>query len=157
MNISFPKIIGAVVVSNLAGVIGSLFTFSAIPTWYSTLTKPDINPPNWLFGPVWTMLYILMGVSAGIIWSKGLASRQVKIALTVFAVQLVLNALWSIIFFGWQNLGLALVEIVILWLMIFVNIILFYRINSTAGYLLVPYILWVTFATYLTYSLWRLN
>ena len=154
---SIIKIISSVVISNLAGAIGSMFTFSAIPTWYKGLIKPALNPPNWLFGPVWTVLYILMGVAAGMVWSKGLEQRGVKVALAVFLFQLVLNALWSIIFFGWHKLGLALAEIVLLWIIILINIILFYRINTTAGYLLVPYILWVSFAAYLNYSIWIPN
>ena len=157
MSLSPIKIVVMVVISNLAGVIGSLFTFSAVTTWYKDLVKPALNPPGWVFGPVWTLLYVLMGIAAGLVWSKGLDGRGVKIALAVFLFQLVLNALWSIIFFGWHKLGLALVEIVLLWIIILVNIILFYKINSAAGYLLLPYILWVSFAVYLNYSLWRLN
>lgn len=157
MSVSIIKVAVAVVISNLAGAIGSLFTFSVIPNWYAGLVKPSLNPPNWLFGPVWTTLYVLMGVAAGMVWSKGLESRGVKLALAVFIIQLILNSLWSVIFFGWHQLGLALVEIILLWVVILINIILFYRISPIAGYLLLPYIFWVSFATYLNYSLWRLN
>lgn len=154
---TFLKLVVAVVVTQLAGIIGSLFTFSAIPTWYATLTKPELNPPSWIFGPVWTALYLLMGVSAFLIWQKGWARKDVKIALSVYGVQLVLNALWSIVFFGMQNPGLALVNIVLLFVSIVATMVLFYKISRPALYLLIPYILWVSFASYLNYAIYALN
>lgn len=154
---TFLKLVVAVVVTQLAGIIGSLFTFSAIPTWYATLTKPELNPPSWIFGPVWTTLYLLMGVSAFLIWQKGWARKDVKIALSVYGVQLVLNALWSIVFFGMQNPGLALVNIALLFVSIVATMVLFYKISRPAMYLLIPYILWVSFALYLNYAIYALN
>ena len=147
----------SIAVCLLAGVIGSLFTYSSIPTWYAALIKPALNPPNWIFGPVWTTLYILMGISLYLIIKKGKPDRTIWTAIIVFAVQLVLNTLWSIVFFGNHMLFLALVIIIALWLMILMNIILFYKLDKWAGILLIPYILWVSFATYLTYALWMLN
>lgn len=154
---TFLKLVVTVVVTQLAGIIGSLFTFSAIPTWYATLTKPELNPPSWVFGPVWTTLYLLMGVSAFLIWQKGWARKDVKIALSVYGVQLVLNALWSIVFFGMQSPGLALVVIAFLFVSIVATMVLFYKISRPAMYLLIPYILWVSFASYLNYAIYALN
>ena len=144
-------------ISEFAGIIGSIFTFSAIPTWYSTLVKPDINPPSWIFGPVWTTLYILMGISAFLIWEKGLDRKDTRTALWAFGIQLILNSSWSIIFFGLHNPGWAFLNIIVLWLTILLTMILFYKISRPAMYLLIPYILWVTFASYLNYSIWILN
>ncbi len=149
------KLIVSIGVSFLAGVVGSIFTFSAIPTWYATLAKPSFNPPNWLFGPAWTILYILMGIALYLIWTS--ATQNKKIAYMAFFVQLILNALWSIIFFGAHNLGLAFGEIVLLWLAIIWTILEFRKISKPAGYLLIPYIFWVTFAAILNFSVWRLN
>jgi len=148
---------GFIIVSQLAGVIGSVFTSSSIPTWYSTLEKPALNPPSWVFGPVWTTLFVLMGIAAYLIYEHGFKKKNVRRALAFFALQLVLNTLWSILFFGLQNPGLALVEIAILWLSIMTCIVLFYNIHKMAAYLLIPYILWVSFASYLNYALWILN
>ena len=154
---TFVKLVIAIVVTQLAGIIGSLFTFSAIPTWYATLTKPALNPPSWIFGPVWTTLYVLMGVSVFLIWQKGWERKDVKIAVSIYGVQLVLNALWSIVFFGMQSPGLALVNIALLFVSIVSTMILFYKISRPAMYLLVPYILWVSFASYLNYAIYALN
>ncbi len=151
------KLIVAVVISELAGIIGSLFTITAINTWYVTLVKPALNPPAWTFGPVWATLYFLMGVAAFLVWHKGLERKEIRVALSVFGIQLVLNALWSIIFFGLHNLAWSLVDIIALWLAIIWNIITFYKESRTAAYLLMPYILWVSFALYLNYSIWILN
>lgn len=154
---TFVKLVVAIVVTQLAGIIGSLFTFSAIPTWYATLTKPALNPPSWVFGPVWTTLYVLMGVSAFLIWQKGWQRKDVKVALSVYGIQLILNALWSIVFFGMQSPGLALVNIALLFISIVLTMILFYKISRPAMYLLIPYILWVSFASYLNYAIYALN
>lgn len=151
------KLITTIFVSELAGVIGSIFTFSAIPNWYVTLNKPTINPPSWIFGPVWTTLYALMGIAAFLIWKKGWERVDVRKALAVFGLQLILNALWSIIFFGLQNPAWAFVNIVAMWLAIVWTMVLFYKISKPAMWLLLPYILWVSFAGYLNYSIWMLN
>lgn len=140
-----------------AGVIGSIFTNPSIPVWYGGLNKPPFNPPNWIFGPVWTILYILMGISAYLIYEKGLKNKRVRSALIIFGVQLLLNSLWSIIFFGWHLLLLAFLELVLLWAAIILSIISFNRISRTAAYLLIPYILWVSFAAVLNLSIWLLN
>jgi len=153
----FFKLVIAIVVSELAGVIGSVFTVASIPTWYATLQKPSFSPPNWIFGPVWTTLYFLMGVAAFLVWRQGLGRKEVKTALVIFGGQLVLNVLWSIIFFGLHSPGRAFVEIVALWLTILWTITAFYKIYRPAAYLLIPYILWVSFAAYLNYSIWMLN
>ncbi|MEX0649821.1 MAG: TspO/MBR family protein [Candidatus Andersenbacteria bacterium] len=151
------KLIIAIVVSQLAGAIGSVFTVPSIPTWYASLVKPELAPPNWVFGPVWISLFVLMGISAFLVWKRGLDRKDVKISLGVFLVQLVLNTLWSILFFGFQNPGAAFLEILILWLAISCTIFLFYRISKAAAWLLVPYLVWVSFAGYLNYALWVLN
>lgn len=148
------KLVISILLPAAAGTIGSLFTFSAIPTWYAALTKPAFGPPNWLFGPVWTILYLMMGIAMFLVWQK---AKAVKPYLRVFIIQLILNALWSIVFFGQQNPGLAFVVIVALWLAILWNIILFLRVSKTAGWLLVPYLLWVSFASILNYSIFALN
>jgi translocator protein len=139
----------------LAGFIGSFFTMDAIPTWYAGLNKPDFNPPNWIFGPVWSLLYLLMGVSLYLIWNS--EDKSKKFAIWVFATQIILNTLWSILFFGMQNPLIAFIEIIILWIVIALNIFLFFKINKVAGILLVPYILWVSFASFLNYSIMILN
>ena len=151
------KLVIAVVVSELAGVVGSFFTISAIPTWYAGLAKPVLNPPAWVFGPAWTTLYALMGIAAFLIWKNGWERKDVRMALGVFGIQLFLNAIWSIIFFGLQSPGWALVDIVLLWLAIVWTIVVFYKISKPAAYLLVLYLLWVTFASYLNYSVLLLN
>ncbi len=147
----------AIVVSEIPGIIVSIFTVSAISTWYATLAKPAFNPPNWIFGPVWTTLYFLMGVAAFLVWRRGLERKEVKIALGIFIAQLTLNAFWSIIFFGLRNPGVAFLEIIILWLAILATILFFYKISRPAAWLLFPYILWVSFAGYLNYSIWQLQ
>ena len=154
---SFLKLIIAIVVCELAGGIGSLFTISAISTWYTTLAKPSLNPPGWIFGPVWTTLYLLMGIAAFLVWNKGWDRKDVRKALGVFLLQLVLNAAWSIIFFGLHSPLWAFVDLVAMWLAIVWTITLFYKISKPAMWLLLPYILWVSFAGYLNYSIWILN
>lgn len=151
------KLIIAIIVSELAGIIGSVFTTPSIAGWYEGIVKPNLNPPAWVFGPVWTTLFALMGISAFLIWKKGLDRKDVKMALGIFLGQLVLNTIWSIIFFGLHSSGGALIEIVFLWLAILATIILFYKISRPSAWLLLPYILWVSFAGYLNYSIWQLN
>jgi len=140
-----------------AGGIAALATTRATPTWYQTLKKPSFNPPNWLFGPAWTVLYLLMAVAAWFVWKQGIGAAGVKLALAVFLVQLVLNALWSIFFFGLRSPLAGLVDIVALWLAIIATIILFFRVSVPAGVLLLPYIVWVTFAAVLNAAVFHLN
>lgn len=151
------KLVLCILVCQLAGIVGSLFTISAIPMWYAGLVKPALNPPGWVFGPVWTILYALMGIAAFLIWKQGWQRKEVKTALRVFSAQLIANALWSIIFFRGHNSFYALIDILILWVLILVTIFFFYRISKPAAYLLVPYICWVSFATYLNYMIYALN
>jgi tryptophan-rich sensory protein len=139
------------------GIIGSFATASSVTTWYSMLTKPFLNPPSWVFGPVWTMLYALMGIAAYMVWKKGIERSDVRRALTVFVIQLLLNALWSPLFFGARNLTAAFVDIVLMWIAIIATIIVFKKISKPAAWLLLPYILWVSFAAYLNYALLVLN
>jgi translocator protein len=147
----------AIAVSFLPGAVGSLFTAPAIPVWYAGLVKPAFNPPNWVFGPVWTTLYVLMGIALFLVLKDGSATRRGKTAAGVFAVQLFLNGLWSYIFFGLELPGWAFVEIVALWVSILACLVLFARISRAAGLLLAPYLLWVTFAAMLNGAIWRLN
>jgi len=154
------KVLGILVfilLCELAGIVGSFFTRPSIPGWYAGLVKPSFNPPNWIFGPVWTTLYVLMGLAAYLVYEKGLRRNDVRKALAVFGGQLVLNALWSIVFFGAHQILGAAVLIVVLWAMILATILLFSRISKAAAYLLIPYILWVSFATVLNISLYVLN
>ena len=148
-------LIASIAISQLAGVIGSIFTVKNIPTWYSTLNKPSFNPPNWLFGPVWTLLYTLMGISLFLIIAK--QKRILSPAVSLFLVHLGVNSLWSIAFFGMKQIGLAFAVIAILWILIFYLIKIFRKINKTASNLLVPYLAWVSFASLLNLSIWLLN
>ncbi len=157
MQNKYLRFVVSIIIPQLAGIIGSVFTSSKIPTWYTTLEKSSLNPPGWVFGPVWITLYFLIGVSLYIVWSKSLQGVEVKSAIKIFAVQLILNSLWSIAFFGLENPLLALGVIVLLWVMIIWNIFSFSKISKRAAWLLVPYLLWVSFASYLNYSIWALN
>jgi len=141
----------AVIGSELAGIIGAVFTTPSITTWYATIVRPEFSPPNWIFGPVWTTLYALMGIAAFLVWKKGLDRKDVKIALGIFLGQLALNTLWSIIFFGLQKPFFAFIGIFLLWISILITMYLFRRINTTTVYLLAPYLLWVSFASVLNY------
>ena len=152
------RILVVVVTCLVVGYFSGTVTRSAITTWYPTLVKPSFNPPNWIFAPVWSMLYVMMGVAAGLVWNRmELEKDAVKKALVFFAIQLALNALWSFLFFGLKNPMLAGLEIVILWLMIYETYTKFVKINKIAGYLLVPYLLWVSFPAVLNASIWWLN
>jgi benzodiazapine receptor len=151
------KLGASIFICLLAGIIGSIFTQSAIPTWYAGLNKPSFNPPNWIFGPVWTFLYLTMGIATFIIWQKGLNHKSVKIALAIFICQLILNSIWSIAFFGFQSPVAGLVIIILLWIAILGTIIAFSKISNLAMGLLIPYILWVSFAVILNFSIYRLN
>jgi tryptophan-rich sensory protein len=151
--IPYQGLILSIVVCLSAGFIGSLFTASSIGSWYSTINKPFFNPPSWIFGPVWTFLYILMGISVYLAIKKGADMK----AVSIFGLQLALNTLWSILFFGLRNPLLAFAEIIILWIVIMVNIKAFYRYAKVSAYLLIPYILWVSFAAVLNLSIYLLN
>lgn len=140
----------------LVAGVSSAFTASAVPTWYATIDKPAFNPPNWIFAPVWTTLYCLMAVAAWLVWqrpSSGLRTR----ALVAFWIQLALNFAWSFLFFGQHAIGVAFAEIVLLWLAILVTCVLFFRLSRAAGWMFVPYLLWVSFASVLNFAIWRLN
>lgn len=147
----------SIIVCQAAGFIGSIFTTPAIPTWYASLKKPAFTPPNWLFAPVWTTLFLLMGIALFLIWRKGIESHGVKMALIIFLIQLALNILWSVAFFGMRSPLNGLIVIVLLWIAILLTIVHFYKLSSIAGILLVPYILWVSFAGILNVSLFTLN
>lgn len=147
----------AIAVSQLAGIIGSIFTAPAISGWYASLAKPELAPPNWVFGPVWITLFVLMGIAAALVWEKGIARKDVRTALAFFGIQLALNAGWSAVFFGLRSPGAAFVEIILLWLAIMATMVSFAKVSRLATWLLLPYILWVSFAGYLTLAIWRLN
>lgn len=146
----------AIVVCFAAAGIGSLATVGAIPTWYAALHKPSWNPPNWIFGPVWSLLYLMMAVAAWQVWRTAGWSGA-RLALGLFAIQLVLNVGWSVVFFGLHRPGWAFVEIVVLWCAILATLLLFRPISPLAALLLVPYLAWVSFASALNFAIWRLN
>lgn len=152
-----PRLIASILIPLVIGSVGSIVTISEIPKWYSALSKPSWAPPNWLFGPVWTTLYILMGIALFLVWREGLNRRDVRFALLIFAVQLILNLLWSIVFFTYHSLFGSFIVIMLLWIAILANIIAFSIISKAAGLLLVPYIVWVSIASYLNYSVYILN
>ena len=156
MNNGF-KLVIAIALPLVVGGLSGYATAGGVSTWYPTLVKPSFNPPAWVFGPVWTLLYIMMGVAAFLVWRQGLVAEGARLALAAFVIQLVLNGLWSILFFGLQTPGWALVEIILLWLAIVATLVLFWRVVPAAGVLLIPYLAWVSFATVLNASLWWLN
>lgn len=151
---SIPKLIISILIPMLAAVIGSFFTSSSVGTWYLKLKKPSFNPPGWIFGPVWSLLYLMMGISLYLIWTSG---KNIKLPVTIFAIQLILNLAWSILFFGMKNPLAAFIDIILLWISILATIIIFYGISPTASYLLIPYFLWVSFAALLNYKIYALN
>lgn len=143
----------------LAGIIGSYFTTPNIATWYATLQKPFFTPPAWVFAPVWTTLFILMGISLWLVWREWSATeiREARLAFKLFFVQLSLNVLWSILFFGFRSPLAGLIEIIVLWIAILATIVVFFRISRIAGLLLIPYIAWVTVASALTFGVLVMN
>ncbi len=152
------KLIISVVFPVIVCLLSSYFTASAVKTWFVTLNKPYFNPPSWLFAPVWTTLYILMGISFFLIWKNKIADDYLKKkGISFYFVQLLLNFFWSVIFFYYRQPGWAFAEILILFLMIIVTTFYFYKISKTAGWLMLPYLLWVCFASVLNYSIWQLN
>ena len=147
------KLVIALVICQLAGIIGSIFTSPNIGAWYATLIGPSFAPPNWIFGPVWITLFVLMGISLYLVWKE----KKNKIAISLFFIQLGLNVLWSFFFFGLQNPLLALIELVILWVFILLTILYFFKISKLSGYLMLPYIIWVSFAFVLNLGFVILN
>ncbi len=159
-KINWIKLIIALILPQLAGLIGSLATAQAISTWYVSLNRPNFAPPNWLFAPVWILLFILMGIAFYLIWAKTVKKEEKKLqdrAIRLFLIQLVFNTLWSIIFFGQQLLFLAFLEIIMLWLLILLTILQFKKLNQLSAYLMIPYLLWVSFAGILNLAFALLN
>ena len=152
-----PKLIISILIVFLAGSVGTIYTLKEITTWYVSLTKPGWTPPNWAFGPIWSTLYVLMGISLFLVWREGLDRKDVRIAILIFAIQLFLNVLWSLVFFGTHNIFGGLVFVIILWISILINIIVFYRVSKPAAIILIPYLIWVSIASYLNYSVFILN
>jgi len=150
------KLIVSIALPVLVGAVSGFFTSTGVDSWYQTINRPSWNPPGWVFGPVWTTLYVLMGIALFMVWRTPVSAERTK-ALWLFGIQLTLNFFWSFIFFYLENIGVALIEIVVLWLFILLSIFAFARISKTAAWLLVPYISWVIFATLLTYAIWKLN
>lgn len=149
------KLIISIVLPQLTGGLGAIVTISSVGSWYQTINKPFFTPPSWVFGPAWTTLYLLMGISLFLIWKSEHPMK--KTALWLFAIQLVLNGIWSPAFFGLESPILGLVVIIPLWIMIVVCIRFFFPINKAASYLLIPYLMWVSFATALNTGIWYLN
>ena len=146
----------SIVICFAAAGLGSLATTPNLPDWYADLAKPSWNPPSWIFGPVWTVLYLMMAVAAWLVWRQGGFARQ-RLPLSLFVVQLGLNTLWSVLFFGMQNPGAAVIDILLLWTAILLTLIAFWQRSRWAGTLLIPYLVWVSFATALNVSIWQLN
>ena len=153
MEMNYLKLVISIGVCLLVGFIAGMFTSTSIDTWYSTLTKPSFNPPNWVFGPAWTILYIMMGIALYLVWN---ASNN-RIAVTFFVIQLALNFLWSFLFFALENPLIAFIEILLLLGMIILTAVQFYPVSRTAAFLLIPYILWVIFASVLNFRIYWLN
>jgi len=151
------KLVISITACMLAGFIGQIFTRPSVTNWYALLEKPFFTPPSWLFAPVWFLLYILMGISAFLIWRKGIKNHLVREGLIIFLVQLILNALWSFAFFSLKSPMGGLIVIVPLWTAILLTIINFFRTSMTAAWLLLPYILWVSYATVLNFAIYILN
>lgn len=155
MKVDFKKLIFSIIACQMAGFIGSLFTAPAIPGWYVALQKPFFSPPNWLFAPVWIILYLLMSISLYLVWNS--ESKNKKSAIFVFSIQLILNSTWSIVFFGLKSPLAAFLVIIVLWLLILKTIIEFGKISKISQYLLIPYIAWVSFASILNLAIVILN
>lgn len=158
-KIDYKKLVICLLIPQLAGLLGSIANFTSLDSWYISLVKPSFNPPSWIFGPVWTFLFLLMGLSLYLVWQKkgSFHKKQWNLTIKIFSVQLGLNILWSYLFFFFHNPLAGFLEIILLWIFILLNIIYFYKLNKTAGLLLVPYLLWVSFATFLNFNLWILN
>lgn len=146
-----------ILVCEVVGLSAAPFTISAVSGWYAFLNKPTLSPPNWIFGPVWTILYLTMGLSAYLIWERGHDKKGAKTAKFYFFTQLILNFLWSVLFFGFRLPILGFIDILALWIAILLTIINFFKVNRIAAWLLVPYLLWVSFAGFLNFSILVLN
>jgi translocator protein len=152
----FLTLLICILIPLITGSISGLANVGNVNEWYVNLIKPAFNPPSYLFGPVWTILYILMGISLYLVWKSPLGKTR-KQALIIFSIQMFLNFIWTFIFFYFKQTGFALVDIILLWLLIIAMILLFKRINKTAAFIQIPYLLWVSFATVLNASIWMLN
>jgi translocator protein len=152
-----PRLIVCILICQSAGIIGSIFTSSSVSTWYTTLNKPEFTPPGWVISTVWIILFTLMGISLFLVWREGLDKPEVKSALYIFVTQLIVNVLWSGAFFGLRSPLAGIIVIALLWALILLTIIRFWPISRAAAILLVPYILWVSFAAFLNFTIWRLN
>ena len=157
MKTDYAKLAISIIISHAAGIIGSVFTYPSIQAWYVNLQKPFFTPPSWLFAPAWLVLYTLMGAALYLVWMKGTRKKDVRTGMTFFGIQLALNALWSILFFGMRNPMLAFAEIIILIVAIAATMIHFRKVDIRAYYLMWPYVLWTTFAVFLNYNVWILN
>ena len=156
MNNTF-KLIIAIIIPVAVGAISGFFTATGVESWYQTINKPSWNPPGWIFGPVWTTLYVMMGIALFLVWKSDSSDVLKKTAIALFAIQLILNFFWSFIFFDQQQIGWALVEIIVMWFFILLTIFAFGNVSKLAAWLLVPYMSWVSFATILNYTIWKLN
>ena len=156
MSNNFKFIISILLPMIIGGISGS-FTSASINTWYVTLNKPWFNPPNWIFGPVWTLLYLMMGIAFYMIWKSEAVNAVKQTAVILFAAQLLVNFLWSLIFFYLKQPGWAMLDIILMWILIVATIFSFGKISSTAAWLMLPYICWVSFAMILNFYLWKLN
>jgi len=150
-------LIAALILPQAAGAIGGFFSAANVPAWYQTLLKPSFTPPGWIFGPVWEMLYLMMGGAFFFILISQQNKDKVRFAAGLFCFHLLVNTLWSILFFGLHNPLLAFIDIVVLWLMVTALVFVFWRISRVAGALMVPYWFWVSFASVLNYSIWKMN
>lgn len=151
------KLIVSLIICQLAGFVGSLFTTPSIQTWYASLEKPSFTPPNWVFSPVWISLYVVMGISLFLVWQKSFHYPGVSNAMFWFGIQLFLNMLWSALFFGLKSPFFAFIGIIFLWVAIFLTLVKSFKVSRLASVLLVPYICWVSFAAVLNFSIWNLN
>jgi translocator protein len=156
---SIPKLVGSVFLCEAAGAIGSIYTYDSVRDWYPKLEKPSFTPPTWVFAPVWTLLYAMMGLSLYLASQRRTEEDDSvwRASRVLFGIQLALNVLWSYVFFGRRTPGWALVEILFLWVSISATIVVFLKISRSAAILLLPYLLWTTFAAVLNHSIWRLN
>lgn len=154
---NYLLLIGSILVSLGAGALGSRFTITETGSWYELIEKPVFNPPSWIFGPVWTLLFVLMGIALFLVIRQEIRKQEVFQAVKIFFIQLFFNILWSYFFFGLQNPRLAFLEIIALLLSIIATMIAFSRVDKRAAYLLIPYLLWVLFASFLNYAIWQLN
>ena len=153
---NIAKLIFSLIIPLSVGAVAGMFTSQSVPTWYASLNKPSFSPPNWVFGPVWTTLYILLGISFFLIWKEN-PSKQRNLAITVFAIQMLLNFAWSFIFFYFHLIGAALIEIILLWISIVAMIYLYCKIKPIAAFMNIPYLLWVSFASILNAGYYFLN